>query len=80
MERIEIEILEDIVKIPNSKGELMDCQITGAEPVDERSVHIITDRGIFLINIDECRINGMDIIDINDLMIQIPEKKQTNPN
>ena len=47
MERIEIEISEDIVKIPNSKGELMDCQITGAEPVDERSVHIITDRGIF---------------------------------
>lgn len=80
-EKIDLQTGTGSVIIPNAKGDPMECKITSAyEQVDEKSIHVITDRGVFLVSIDECTIDGKEMTDIEELKLNIPEKKQTNPN
>jgi len=51
----------------------LECTIvSNHEIVDKKSIHVSTNKGVFLLNIDNITINGEDVIDIDDLAAKIP--------
>jgi len=51
----------------------LECTIVlNHEIVDEKSIHVSTNKGVFLLNVDNVTINGEDVIDIDDLVAKIP--------
>lgn len=80
IEKVNILLGENSVKIEYKDGR-QEFEITGdPEQVDDKSIHVITSGGIFLINFQQVQFDGEDIKSMDELLLKIPEKKQTNPN
>lgn len=80
-EKLNIETGKSSVLIPKEDGSKIECKIIAPlERVDDMSVHVITDKGVFLFSIEHIMLDGESFDSVDALELKIPEKRQTNPN